>query len=91
MIEQNRFPCPDCYAGSLNPARAFLFSVRGGYPLCIPNFPAWVCDVCRYREYDLKSLTELETLLFMKTTPASQMRTGSQNESMDTIHSHSEL
>ncbi len=90
MIKKNRFPCPDCYAGSLNLARAFLFSVREGYPLCIPNFPAWVCDVCRYREYDLKSLAELEMLLFMKTTSASQKRTVGQNEGMDMIHSHSE-
>jgi len=29
----------------------------------VPNFPAWVCDVCGRREYDPRALNELSLLL----------------------------
>jgi hypothetical protein len=29
----------------------------------VPNFPAWVCDVCGRREYDEKSISWLTMLL----------------------------
>ncbi len=32
-------------------------------PIMVPNFPAWICDVCGRREYDEKSLSWLTTLL----------------------------
>jgi hypothetical protein len=42
---------------------AFLFVERAGMPLCIPDFPAWVCDLCGRREYDHMALSELEIML----------------------------
>jgi hypothetical protein len=42
---------------------AFLFVERAGMPLCIPDFPAWVCDLCGLREYDRLALSELEVML----------------------------
>lgn len=29
----------------------------------VPNFPAWVCDVCGRREYDSRAISWLNTLL----------------------------
>jgi YgiT-type zinc finger domain-containing protein len=29
----------------------------------VPNFPAWVCDVCGRREYDPRAIKWLNTLL----------------------------
>jgi YgiT-type zinc finger domain-containing protein len=29
----------------------------------VPDFPAWVCDVCHRREYDLTTLNQLSLLL----------------------------
>ena len=29
----------------------------------VPNFPAWVCDVCGKREYDERAVSWLTTLL----------------------------
>lgn len=29
----------------------------------VPDFPAWVCDVCHRREYDLAALNQLSLLL----------------------------
>jgi YgiT-type zinc finger domain-containing protein len=29
----------------------------------VPNFPAWVCDMCGRREFDPRAITWLNTLL----------------------------
>ena len=31
--------------------------------IMVPNFPAWICDVCGRREYDEKSISWLTMLL----------------------------
>jgi len=31
--------------------------------ITVPDFPAWVCDVCGKREYDLQALGQLNLLL----------------------------
>jgi YgiT-type zinc finger domain-containing protein len=31
--------------------------------ITVPNFPAWVCDICGRREYDGRAITWLNTLL----------------------------
>ena len=31
--------------------------------ITVPDFPAWVCDVCGRRAYDSKAITQLSTLL----------------------------
>lgn len=55
--------CPECHSGRMQPTNAFLFLERAGMPLCIPDFPAWVCDMCGLREYDHLALSELDVML----------------------------
>jgi YgiT-type zinc finger domain-containing protein len=55
--------CPECHSGRMQPTSAFLFLEQAGMPLCIPDFPAWVCDMCGLREYDHMALSELEVML----------------------------
>jgi len=31
--------------------------------ITVPNFPAWICDLCGDRTYDTKALTQLSILL----------------------------
>jgi YgiT-type zinc finger domain-containing protein len=31
--------------------------------ITVPNFPAWVCDVCGKREYDNHAVVRLNTML----------------------------
>lgn len=31
--------------------------------ITVPNFPAWICDMCGRREYDEKSISWLKMLL----------------------------
>ena len=37
----------------------------------VPNFPAWVCDVCGRREYDARAISWLTTILNPETGKAS--------------------
>jgi YgiT-type zinc finger domain-containing protein len=55
--------CPECHSGRMQPTSAFLFIPRAGMPLCVPDFPAWVCDMCGLSEYDHLALSELEVML----------------------------
>jgi YgiT-type zinc finger domain-containing protein len=55
--------CRECRSGHMQPTNVFLFTDRAGMPLCVPDFPAWVCDLCGLREYDHLALSELEVML----------------------------
>jgi YgiT-type zinc finger domain-containing protein len=39
------------------------FTWMGEELVMVPNFPAWICDVCGRREYDEKSIAWLTMLL----------------------------
>jgi YgiT-type zinc finger domain-containing protein len=55
--------CPECEVGTLRQKRAFLFLVQDKQPICIPDFTAWVCDICGRREFDSAALIELRAML----------------------------
>ena len=57
------FPCNECHAGNLQPRRVTYFTWIGNELISVPHFPAWVCDVCGRREYDLKAVTWLNMIL----------------------------
>lgn len=39
------------------------FTWLGDELITVPNFPAWICDVCGRREYDERARSWLSTLL----------------------------
>lgn len=39
------------------------FTWLGDELITVPDFPAWVCDVCGKREYDMQALSQLNLLL----------------------------
>lgn len=57
------YSCPKCRAGVLQPRELTYFTALNGEMLVVPNFPAWVCDICGYVEYDERALGWLYTLL----------------------------
>jgi YgiT-type zinc finger domain-containing protein len=57
------YSCPNCQVGILKPRLVIYFSVQKGQVINVPGFPAWVCDICKYREYDPNALAELQTIL----------------------------
>jgi YgiT-type zinc finger domain-containing protein len=69
MASQPYLHCPLCRIGTFRPKQVSYFNNRGGQLVSVPDFPAWVCDVCRHREYDPTALAELNFLLARKETP----------------------
>jgi YgiT-type zinc finger domain-containing protein len=39
------------------------FHFHGGRMITVPDFPAWVCDMCGKCEYDMQALDNLSLLL----------------------------
>ncbi|HVN14335.1 MAG TPA: YgiT-type zinc finger protein [Anaerolineales bacterium] len=56
-------PCTECSAGVMHPRLLTYFTWLGDELITVPNFPAWVCDMCGRREYDEKAISQLTMLL----------------------------
>lgn len=56
-------PCNECQAGQMHRRFLTYFTWLGDELITVPDFPAWVCDVCGRREYDLQALNQLTLLL----------------------------
>ncbi len=59
--------CPDCQAGNLHLKYLTYFTQVEGELITVPNFPAWVCDLCGYREDDPRAENWLHILLNPRT------------------------
>lgn len=55
--------CPECQTGVQSLRYLTYFTWLNEELVTVPNFPAWVCDVCGRREYDTRAITWLNTLL----------------------------
>jgi YgiT-type zinc finger domain-containing protein len=56
-------PCNECPAGLMHRRSIAYFTWLGEELITVPNFPAWVCDVCGNRIYDERSVALLVMLL----------------------------
>jgi YgiT-type zinc finger domain-containing protein len=61
--KQTQGACPECQTGILRLQYLTYFTWLNGELISVPNFPAWVCDVCGMREYDGRAVNWLNTLL----------------------------
>jgi YgiT-type zinc finger domain-containing protein len=57
------YPCRECQVGTLQSRPVSYFTVQDGQLISVPDFPAWVCDVCGSTEYDSSALAELHAML----------------------------
>jgi YgiT-type zinc finger domain-containing protein len=60
-------PCPECQTGMLHLQHITYFTWLNDELVTVPNFPAWVCDVCGRREYDSRAVKWLNALLHPET------------------------
>ncbi|MFN2216901.1 MAG: YgiT-type zinc finger protein [Anaerolineales bacterium] len=58
-----RLQCNECSAGVMHLQMITYFTWLGDELITVPNFPAWICDVCGRREYDQKARIWLTALL----------------------------
>jgi YgiT-type zinc finger domain-containing protein len=56
-------PCNGCQAGQMHLQYITYFTWLADELITVPNFPAWICDVCGKREYDPRALNQLSLLL----------------------------
>ena len=61
--EHTSIPCSECQAGQMHRRYVTYFTWLGDELITVPDFPAWVCDVCGRREYDPYALSQLSMLL----------------------------
>ena len=57
------YPCKDCQAGVVHPQFITYFTWLNDELITVPNFPAWICDLCGKREYDQRAISWLSMLL----------------------------
>jgi YgiT-type zinc finger domain-containing protein len=55
--------CSECQTGVMRLRYLTYFTWLNEELITVPNFPAWVCDVCGRREFDSRAITRLNTLL----------------------------
>ncbi|MEW5939421.1 MAG: YgiT-type zinc finger protein [Chloroflexota bacterium] len=56
-------PCYECASGVMRLRFITYFTWLNEELVTVPNFPAWICDVCGRREYDEKAISWLTMLL----------------------------
>ncbi len=56
-------PCNECQAGMMQVRYITYFTWLNEELITVPNFPAWVCDVCGRREFDERAISWLTMLL----------------------------
>jgi YgiT-type zinc finger domain-containing protein len=61
--------CPHCQAGSLSLKRVLYARWHDRQFITMPNFPAWVCDVCARVEHDAGALERLAFVLGEPSAP----------------------
>lgn len=65
-------PCNECPAGVMHLRHITYFTWLSGELITVPDFPAWVCDMCGKREYDGRAVTWLNMLLNPETGHATR-------------------
>ena len=56
-------PCSECHSGMMQLQYITYFTWLNDELITVPNFPAWVCDMCGRREYDARAISWLNALL----------------------------
>ncbi len=56
-------PCQECQAGQMHREYVVYYTWIGDDLITVPDFPAWICDFCGRREYDVHALNRLTLIL----------------------------
>jgi YgiT-type zinc finger domain-containing protein len=56
-------PCTECQAGKMHRKHVTYITYIGDELITVPDFPAWVCDICGRSDYDMQALNQLTLLL----------------------------
>jgi YgiT-type zinc finger domain-containing protein len=73
--------CRRCSAGVMRLRYITHITWMNEELITVPNFPAWVCDICGRRRFDPRAVSWLNMLL----NPASRRESGGQPRFMDEL------
>jgi YgiT-type zinc finger domain-containing protein len=59
----NVISCGECRTGKMTRRGVTYYAWSNQELITVPDFPAWVCDICGRREYDLNALHHLNIVL----------------------------
>lgn len=59
----NAMTCRECSAGVMHLRHITYFTWLGDELIMVPNFPAWICDMCGKREFDERAIAWLTMIL----------------------------
>ncbi len=62
-MPNDSYSCRNCQSGVVRLKYVTYFTWLRKELITVPNFPAWVCDVCGKREYDQRAVAWLTMLL----------------------------
>ena len=63
QYEQVSYTCPECHTGLMRMEDVTYLTWLNGELITVPDFPAWICDVCGRCDYDPQAVSWLNTLL----------------------------
>lgn len=66
--------CSECSAGYRRLRYLTYFTWFQDQLITVPNFPAWVCDICGRRDYDVRAISWLNTILHSQGGTSNQRR-----------------
>jgi len=81
MSEDRYYACPECQVGIMDLEYVTYLTFRGGEMITVPNFPAWICDVCGRRAYDPDAVSWLNILLNVNSRRKTAKPSGPQRRS----------
>lgn len=62
-LPASEYHCHECAAGVRQLQYLTYFTWYRDQLITVPNFPAWVCDICGRRDYDTRAVSWLNTIL----------------------------
>jgi len=57
------YACPDCAGGRRRLQHITYLTWFREQMITVPHFPAWVCDLCGSRDFDMRAISWLNTIL----------------------------
>ncbi len=62
-VPVSEYRCTECAGGLRRLHHLTYFTWFRDQLITVPNFPAWVCDMCGRRDYDTRAVSWLKTIL----------------------------
>ena len=60
LSREQCYSCPECHGGNVSMQHVVYYTWVSGELITVPDFPAWICDMCGMREYDQRALSWLK-------------------------------